>query len=83
MRPIRAFLGLDPNPIEVSRLPGGYIGLFADLSLIPTTSIQNVVIQDLSLDNNFTAGQYPGMGNRNIADDGHEVTVQLSVTPAP
>ncbi|MCP3983306.1 MAG: hypothetical protein GY723_02900 [bacterium] len=36
-----------------------------------------------TIDNNFTAGGYPGMGNRNIADDGHTMSVQLSVEPTP
>ncbi|MGH0029218.1 MAG: hypothetical protein ACQGVC_05475 [Myxococcota bacterium] len=36
-----------------------------------------------TIDNNFTAGGYPGMGSRNIADDGHFVTVELTTSPAP
>ncbi|MDJ0789860.1 MAG: hypothetical protein QNK05_23935 [Myxococcota bacterium] len=36
-----------------------------------------------TIDNNFTAGSYPGMGNRNIAEDGHFVTVELTTAPAP
>ena len=36
-----------------------------------------------TIDNNFTAGGYPGMGNRNIADDGHKVSVELTSVPAP
>ncbi len=36
-----------------------------------------------TIDNNFTAGQYPGMGNRNIADDGHKVSITLTSTPLP
>jgi hypothetical protein len=36
-----------------------------------------------TIDNNFTAGSYPGMGSRNIASDGHFVDVVLTVAPAP
>ena len=36
-----------------------------------------------TIDNNFTAGQYPGMGNRNIAGDGHVATIGLSSAPLP
>ncbi len=46
--PIPAFLGMELAPIEVARLPGGYIGLFADLTLAPTTSLANVTFTDLS-----------------------------------
>ena len=46
--PLPAFLGLDLAPLEVSRLPGGMLGVFADLTLAPTTTIQNLVVSDLS-----------------------------------
>ena len=36
-----------------------------------------------TIDNNFTAGQYPGMGNRNIAGDGHMASIELSSAPLP
>jgi hypothetical protein len=36
-----------------------------------------------SLTNNFTAGDYPGVGNRNIADDGYSTTIALTAIPAP
>lgn len=36
-----------------------------------------------TIDNNFTAGQYPGMGSRNIAGDGHVATIALSSAPLP
>lgn len=36
-----------------------------------------------TLGDGFDVGAYPGWGGRNIADDGHQVSVQLSVTPAP
>jgi hypothetical protein len=36
-----------------------------------------------TIDANFGSGEYPGVGSRNIAEDGHEVTVQVSVAPAP
>ncbi len=36
-----------------------------------------------TIDNNFTAGQYPGSGGRNIADDGHRATVTLTAVPIP
>jgi hypothetical protein len=36
-----------------------------------------------TIDNNFTAGSYPGMGNRNIANDGHFVSVELTTAPLP
>jgi hypothetical protein len=36
-----------------------------------------------TLGDGFDVGEYPGQGHRNIADDGHRVSVQLSVTPAP
>ncbi len=36
-----------------------------------------------TLGDGFDVGAYPGWGGRNIADDGHRVSVQLSVTPAP
>lgn len=46
--PIPSFLGLDLAPVEVAQLPGGYMGLFADLTVAPTTTIQNVVLSDSS-----------------------------------
>ncbi|NNL66526.1 MAG: hypothetical protein HKP30_09810, partial [Myxococcales bacterium] len=46
--PIPSLLGLELSPIEVSRMAGGYIGLFADLTETPTSKIQNVVFTDLS-----------------------------------
>jgi hypothetical protein len=36
-----------------------------------------------SLTNNFSAGDYPGVGNRAIADDGYLVTATLTAIPAP
>jgi hypothetical protein len=36
-----------------------------------------------TIDNNFTAGQYPGMGNRNIAGDGHVARIELTSAPLP
>jgi hypothetical protein len=36
-----------------------------------------------TIDNNFTAGRYPGMGGRNIAGDGHRATIVLSSSPLP
>jgi hypothetical protein len=36
-----------------------------------------------TIDNNFTAGGYPGMGSRNIADDGHMVDIVLTAAPLP
>jgi len=36
-----------------------------------------------TIDNNFTAGDYPGMGSRNIADDGHKLSVVLTSVPTP
>lgn len=33
--------------------------------------------------NGFTAGAYPGLGNRNLLDDGHFAVVELTSTPAP
>ena len=36
-----------------------------------------------TIDNNFTAGQYPGTGSRNISEDGHESLVTLTATPIP
>ncbi len=33
--------------------------------------------------NGFTAGQYPGPGGRNIFEDGHELSVNLTTTPVP
>lgn len=36
-----------------------------------------------TIDNNFTAGGYPGMGSRNIAGDGHRATIELSSAPTP
>lgn len=46
--PIPSLLGLDLAPVEVARLPGGFLGLFADLVQTPTTTIENVVYTDLS-----------------------------------
>jgi hypothetical protein len=46
--PVPSLLGLELVPVEVSRLGGGYLGLFADLTLAPQASIQNVVFTDLS-----------------------------------
>ena len=34
-----------------------------------------------TIDNHFNIGEYPGVGNRNIADDGHRLDVTLSSTP--
>jgi hypothetical protein len=31
-----------------------------------------------SLANGFTAGEYPGLGNRNVVDDGHRATIALT-----
>lgn len=36
-----------------------------------------------TIDNNFTAGRYPGMGGRNIAGDGHVATISLTSAPLP
>lgn len=36
-----------------------------------------------TIDTNFTAGQYPGTGNRNIADDGHQAVITLTTQPLP
>ena len=36
-----------------------------------------------TIDVNFTAGQYPGAGSRNIADDGHKAVVTLTAVPIP
>jgi hypothetical protein len=36
-----------------------------------------------TIDNGFTAGSYPGMGGRNIADDGHAAAIVLTSTPLP
>ena len=33
--------------------------------------------------NGFTAGGYPGLGNRNLLDDGHRSTITLTAIPAP
>lgn len=46
--PVPSLLGLDLSPVELARMPGGYIGLFADLVQIPTTTLENVVFSDLS-----------------------------------
>ena len=32
--------------------------------------------------NGFTAGGYPGLGNRNLLDDGHMASIALTATPA-
>lgn len=32
---------------------------------------------------NASAGEYPGLGSRNIADDGHEVSVSLTSVVLP
>ena len=34
-----------------------------------------------TITNGFTAGGYPGLGNRNILDDGHRASVVLTATP--
>ncbi len=34
-----------------------------------------------TITNGFTAGEYPGIGNRNILTDGHFAVIQLSSTP--
>lgn len=34
-----------------------------------------------TLANGFTAGEYPGQGNRNILNDGHKSTIQLTTLP--
>jgi hypothetical protein len=36
-----------------------------------------------TIDSNVTAGGYPGLGGRNIADDGHFLNVTLETTPVP
>jgi hypothetical protein len=46
--PVPSLLGLELAPVEVSRLGGGYLGLFADLTLAPAPTIENVVFTDLS-----------------------------------
>ncbi len=53
---------------------------------IPTANGDEMAIRlgkNDTIDNNFTAGQYPGMGNRNIADDGHKVSITLTSSPLP
>lgn len=46
--PIPSFLGLSLEPVEVARLSGGFLGLFANLVQQPTTHLENVVVTDLS-----------------------------------
>lgn len=36
-----------------------------------------------TITNGFTAGGYPGLGNRSILNDGHFAVVELTTTPAP
>ena len=36
-----------------------------------------------TITNGFTAGGYPGLGNRSLLDDGHFATVALTAVPAP
>jgi hypothetical protein len=36
-----------------------------------------------TITNNFTAGGYPGLGNRNIVEDGHFAVIELTSAPAP
>lgn len=36
-----------------------------------------------TITNGFTAGGYPGLGNRNLLTDGHFGTIALTATPAP
>jgi hypothetical protein len=44
--PIPSFLGLDLVPVEVARM-NGWVGLFADLAVAPTTTLANLVVTDL------------------------------------
>ncbi|MGH0033773.1 MAG: hypothetical protein ACQGVK_01955 [Myxococcota bacterium] len=46
--PVPGFLGLELAPVEVTRMGGGYLGLFADLQALPSASIENVVFSDFS-----------------------------------
>lgn len=46
--PVPSLLGLDLAPVEVARLDGGYIGLFANLVQKPTTRLANVTFTDLA-----------------------------------
>jgi hypothetical protein len=34
-----------------------------------------------TITNGFTAGEYPGLGNRNILTDGHFAVIRLTTTP--
>jgi hypothetical protein len=46
--PVPSLLGLDLEPVEVARLGGGFLGLFANLVQRPTTHLANVTFTDLS-----------------------------------
>lgn len=35
-----------------------------------------------TITNGFTAGEYPGLGSRNITTDGHFATIELTAIPA-
>ena len=57
---------------------------FADLFDAITANVAQVLRgKNDTIDNNFTAGHYPGMGGRNIAGDGHVATFSLSSEPLP
>jgi hypothetical protein len=36
-----------------------------------------------TITNGFEAGGYPGLGNRNLLNDGHKATIALTAIPAP
>ena len=40
-----------------------------------------LAVSALFLANGFTAGEYPGLGNRSIADDGWKSTITLTALP--
>ncbi len=72
--PIPSLLGLDLSPVEVARMPGGYLGLFADLVEQPTTKIQNVVFTDQS------SGDFNQQGGCWLREWRHRLAGQSSAT---
>jgi hypothetical protein len=63
------------------------IGAFSNSNTaFPTANGDEMAIRlgkNDTIDDNFTAGAYPGAGGRNIADDGHRVSVRLTTQPLP
>ena len=74
--------GYNPEEYSGHSLRSGFVEAFSNSNLdFPASAGNEAAVRfgaNDSLTNNFTAGDYPGLGNRNIAADGYRVNVALS-----